>query len=417
MTPSATLHPRWQRLQRRALLVGLVAAGLCVLGYFAHPAQFFRSYLMAYMFWLGVVLGCLAILMLHHLVGGRWGVVLRRGLEAATRLLPLMLVLYIPLIFGLSELYVWAPGATVSAQGRQALGVTASTQREALPGGVAAPGLSALQQVYLRVPFFLGRAGVYFVVWLGLAFFLNRWSRQQEQEPDPLVIRTRQRRLGMVSGGGLVLYGLTMTFAAVDWLMSLEPQWFSTVYGFLVLTGQLLVAMAFAILVTFWLAQDEPYAAVASPELWRDLGNLLLAGVMLWAYMAFAQLLIIWSGDLPEEIRWYLHRAHGGWNWVGVGLVGLHFAVPFCLLLSRRVTRWAPALATVAAVLCGLHLVDVFWLVMPAFFPGRLRVHWLDIVAPIAVGGLWLAAFLWQLQRRSLLPWYEPSLQEAMPHG
>src|SRR5215470_13069776 len=228
MTPSATFQLRWQRLQRRALLVGLVAVGLCVLGYFVHPAQFFRSYLMAYMFWLGVVLGCLAILMLHYLVGGLWGVVLRRGLEAGTRLLPLMLVLYIPLIFGIPELYPWAPGATVSAQGRQAL-----------PGGVAEPGLSALQQVYLQVPFFLGRAGVYFVAWLVLAFFLNRWSRQQEQAADPPLIHTRQRSLGLLSGGGLVLYGLTVTFAAVDWMMSLEPQWFSTIYGFVVITGQL----------------------------------------------------------------------------------------------------------------------------------------------------------------------------------
>jgi hypothetical protein len=292
-----------------------------------------------------------------------------------------------------------------------------SAQGVALPGGAAVPGLSAWQQVYLRVPFFLGRAAVYFIAWLVLAWLLNRWSRQQEQEPDPLVIRTRQRRLGMVSGGGLVLYGLTMTLAAVDWTMSLEPQWFSTIYGFLVLIGQALVAMAFAILVTFWLAQDEPYAAVASPELWHDLGNLLLAFVMLWAYIAFSQLLITWSGDLPEEIRWYLHRSHGGWNWVGVVLASVHFAVPFCLLLSRRVTRRAPTLAAVAAVLFGFHLVDVFWLVMPAFSPGRLRVHWLDIVAPVAVGGLWLAAFLRQLQRRSLLPWYEPSLQEATPHG
>ena len=394
MTPSATLQPRWQRLQHRALLVGLVATGLCVMGYFVHPAQFFRSYLMAYLFWLGVVLGCLAILMLHYLVGGRWGIVIRRGLEAGTRLLPLMLVLYMPLVFGIPELYAWAR-----------------------PGGVGEPGMSPLQQVYLRLPFFLGRAGVYFASWLVLALFLNRWSRQQEQEPDPLVIRTRQRRLGLLSGGGLVLYGLTMTFAAVDWMMSLEPQWFSTVYGFLVMTGQLLVAMAFAILTTSWLAKDEPYASVASPELWRDLGNLLLAFVMLWAYIAFAQLLITWSGDLPEEIPWYLHRAHGGWNWVGVVLVVLHFALPFCLLLSRRITRRAQSLTMVAAVLFCLHLVDVFWLVMPAFFPGRLRVHWLDLVAPIAVGGLWLAAFLWQLQRRSLLPWHEPFLQEAIPYG
>jgi len=291
----------------------------------------------------------------------------------------------VPLIFGIHELYAWAR-----------------------PAGEAHHELSALQQVYLQVPFFLGRAGLYFAVWLVLAFFLNRWSRQQEQASDVLVIRTRQRRLSLLSGGGLVLYGLTMTFAAVDWLMSLEPQWFSTAYGLVVMTGQLLAAMAFAILTTAWLARDE---------LFHDLGNLLLAFVMLWAYIAFSQFLIIWSGNLPEENRWYLHRAHGGWNWVAVVLVVVHFALPFVMLLSRQITRRAQPLAMVAAVLFGIHLVDAFWLVMPAFFPGQLHVHWLDIVAPIAVGGLWLAAFLWQLQRRSLLPWYEPRLQEVMPHG
>jgi hypothetical protein len=175
--------------------------------------------------------------------------------------------------------------------------------------------------------------------------------------------------------------------------------------------------MALAILVTSWLAKDEPYASVVSPELFHDLGNLLLAFVMLWAYMAFSQLLIIWSGDLPEEIRWYLSRAYGGWNWVGVLLLLVHFAVPFLLLLSRQVKRQVQGLTKVAAMIFGAHLVDVFWLVMPAFFPSRFHLHWLDIAAPIGLGGLWLAAFLWQLQRRSLLPWHEPSLQEAVPHG
>jgi hypothetical protein len=208
-----------------------------------------------------------------------------------------------------------------------------------------------------------------------------------------------------------------MTFAGVDWMMSLEPQWFSTTYGCLVGTGQLLVGMAFAILAMSWLAQDEPYASAATPELVHDLGNLLLAFVMLWAYIAFTQFLIIWSGDLPEEVDWYLHRAHGGWNWVAVVLVTFQFALPFCSLLLCRITRRAQRLALVAAVLFCAHLVDVFWLVMPAFSPGQLYVHWLDLVAPVGVGGLWLAAFLWQLQRRSLLPWHEARLQEAMQHG
>jgi hypothetical protein len=349
---------------------------------------------MAYMFWLGVGLGCLAILMLHYLVGGRWGVVIRRVLEAGTRLLPLMVVLGIPLVFGLHALYPWTHS-----------------------GSVGGHELSPWQQVYLRVPFFLVRAGIYFTTWLVLGFFLNRWSYQQEQNHDPLVIRTRQRRLGLLSGGGLVVYGLTVTFAAVDWMMSLQPHWFSTIYGLLVVTGQLLVAMAFAILVTSWLAQDEPYAAVVSPALLHDLGNLLLAFVMLWAYMAFSQLLIIWSGNLPEEIPWYLSRAYGGWNWVGILLLLLHFAVPFFLLLSRQTKRRVQGLTIVAAMIFGAHLVDVFWLVMPAFFPARFHLHWLDLIAPIGLGGLWWAAFLWQLQRRSLLPWHEPSLQEAVTHG
>jgi hypothetical protein len=394
MPPHATIAPHVQRLQRQAGLVGLVCAGLCVVGYFLYPAQFFRSYLMAYMFWLGVVLGCLAILMVHHLVGGLWGMVIRRGLEASTRLLPLMLLLFVPLLFGISELYPWAR-----------------------PGGLEGHGADQFRRLYLRLPFFWGRAGVYFVVWLLLVFFLNRWSRQQEQTPDPLVIRSRQRRLGLLSGVGLALYGLSMTFAAVDWMMSLEPSWFSTIYGFLVMTGQLLVAMAFAIVVTSWLAKEAPFAAVTPPMVFHDLGNLLLAFVLLWAYNAFSQLLIIWSGDLPEENSWYLHRASGGWNWVGVFLLVLHFAVPFCMLLSRQTKRRAQVLTVVAAVVFCTHLVEVFWLVMPAFFPGHLRVHWLDIVAPLAIGGLWLAAFLWQLPRRSLLPWHEPRLQEVLQHG
>ena len=273
------------------------------------------------------------------------------------------------------------------------------------------------RHLYLQVPFFLGRAGVYFAVWLVLAFALNRWSRQQEQAQEPSVIHSRQRRLGLLSGVGLVLYGLTMTFAAVDWMMSLEPHWFSSIYGFLIVAGQFLVAMAFAIIAASWLARDAPFAMVTPPALWHDLGNLLLAFVLLWAYIAFAQLLIIWSGDLPEENVWYLHRAHGGWHWVGVFLIVLHFAVPFFLLLSRQVKRRVQVLTLVAAVVFCAHLVDVFWLVMPAFFPGHLMCTGLIVWHLLLLGGLWLAAFLWQLPKRSLLPWHEARLQEVMHHG
>jgi preprotein translocase subunit YajC len=304
-----------------------------------------------------------------------------------------MVVLFVPLLFGVPGLYAWAR-----------------------PGGLEGHDTAQFLHVYLRVPFFLGRTGFYFVVWLVLAFFLNRWSYQQEQAHDTEVIGSRYRRLGLLSGVGLVLYGLTTTFAAVDWMMSLEPHWFSTIYGFLIVTGQLLAATAFAIMVTAWLAHDEPLASVASPALFHDLGNLLLAFVLLWAYTAFSQLLITWSGDLPEEIRWYLHRSRGGWDWVRLLLLMLHFALPFFLLLSRQTKRRRQFLPAVAALVFCMHLLDVFWLVMPAFFPEQLRVHWLDLAVPIGIGGLWLAAFLWQLQRRSLLPWHEPRLQEVVQH-
>ena len=201
-----------------------------------------------------------------------------------------------------------------------------------------------------------------------------------------------------------MLYGLTVTFASIDWMMSLEPPWFSSIYGFMMVTGQFLAAMAFAILVTAWLARSAPW------QQWRPRGSFTTWAIccwplcMLWAYMAFSQFLIIWYGNLPEEIVWYVHRAQGGWNWVGMVLLVLHFALPFVLLLSRRTKRQVQRLTSVAALVLGMHLVDIYWLVMPAFFPERLHVHWLDVVTPVAMGGLWLAAFCWQLQRRSLLP-------------
>jgi hypothetical protein len=394
MTENAAVRARLNRWQWLAFLVGLGGGLLCAFGYALSPSQFFRSYLMAYLFWLGVTLGCLAILMLHHLVGGAWGTLIRRVLEAGTRLLPLMVVLAIPLVFGVHDLYVWAR-----------------------PGAAEGSETATFRHVYLQLPFFGWRAGFYFVSWLALVYFLNRWSRQQERTQDAAVVRSRRRRLALLSGGGLVLYGLTATFAAVDWMMSLEPHWFSTIYGFLVVAGQFVAAMAFAIVITAWLADVEPFASVVSPGHFNDLGNLLLAFTMLWAYCAFSQFLIIWSGNLPEEIQWYLHRTAGGWDWFRLLLLLFHFAVPFFLLLSRGIKGRVRFLSWVAATLFVAHLLDVFWLVMPAFFPEQLHVHWLDIVAPLGVGGMWLAILMWQLKRRSLLPFHDPRLQEVMQHG
>lgn len=393
MKSSASFQTSLRRLQLIALAGGVIGLLLSIFGYLTHPLQFFRSYLLAYLFWLGITLGCMAILMLHHLVGGGWGALIRRILEAASRLVPLMLVLFIPLLSGLRDLYAWAA-----------------------PDYGETQALTWFREMYLQVAFFVARTGLYFLTWLLVIFFLNSWARQQERLQDAAAIRVRRRRLQKLSGIGLVLYGLTMSFAAIDWMMSLESHWFSTIYGFMVITGQGLSALAFAIVVIAWLARFEPVASVISADLLHDLGNLLLAFVILWAYMAFSQLLITWAGDLPEEIQWYIRRTGAGWEIIRVLLLLFHFTVPFLLLLSRAMKRHGQFLPILAAVLLGMHLIDLFWLLMPAFFPQQFHLHWLDIVIPVGMGGFWLAGFLWQLRRRTLLPLHDPHLQEVMQH-
>jgi hypothetical protein len=393
MTQHVTAPHGWDQLQWRALIAAVVGLLLCLLGVYVDALQFFRSYLVAYLFWLSIPLGCLAILMIHHLVGGAWGAMIRRVLEAATRTLPLFLVLFVPLFLGMRDLYSWAN-----------------------PAVVAGDPVLQHKSAYLNTPFFLLRVAGYFVVWLTLTYLLNRWSRRQEEAPDWAAEQSLRRRLKLLSGPGLALYGLTITFAAVDWVMSLEPLWYSTIYGMRFAATQLLAGLAFAIVLTRWLADEGPLAQVVTSDYFQDLGNFLLTFIMAWIYVAFSQYLIIWSGNLPEEISWYLRRGYGSWGGIALFLLLFHFIVPFILLLSRPLKRRASLLAALAAGLLFVHMVELFWLVMPAFYPAGLHVHWMDIVAPIGIGGLWLALFLWQLKKRSVLP-LANHLQGVHEHG
>ncbi len=378
------------RIQQRALLIGIISLLLCVLGAFFSPEQqFFRSYLIGYLFFIGVALGSLAIVMLQYLSGGAWGIVIRRLLESATRTLPLLALLFVPLILGMPHLYVWTHPEVVR-------------QSEVLQH----------KQPYLNIPFFLIRAVFYFAVWLVLAYFLNKWSREQDQKANPVIAR----RLQVISGPGLVLYGLTVTFASIDWVMSIEPQWFSTIYGLLFIGGQGLSAMSFIIAMAILLAKREPMSGVFVPSHFQDLGKLLLMFTMLWAYFSFSQLLIIWAGNLPEEIPWYLRRWQGGWQWVGVLLIVFHFALPFVLLLSRDLKRNLNMLAAVAGLLILMRFIDLFWLTVPEFYAGRFHIHWMDFAAPVGVGGIWVAFFAWQLRTRPLLPLNDPELEHMLEH-
>ena len=364
------------RAERGALVVGASGLAACLVGGVLSPAQLFRSWLVGYLFWIAIALGSLALLMLHHMVGGNWGYVIRRQLEAATRTLPLMAALAAPLVAGIHQIYSWSH-----------------------PGHV-----SPSKSLYLNVPFFVARTAIYFAAWMTLAFFLNRMSREQDRTGDPGIAR----RLQLVSGPGLVVYGLTVTFASVDWVMSLEPHWFSTIYGMLFMVGQALTTLAFVIAALWLLAGREPLAGVVTPGHFHDLGNLMLAFVMLWAYLAVSQFLIIWSGNLPEEIPWYLARLRGGWQRIALVLVLFHFAAPFLLLLQRGIKKRMRAIGTLALAVLALRLVDLYWMVAPAFHPTGLRVHWLDLAAPAGIGGLWVWFFLRRLQAQPMLPLHDP---------
>jgi hypothetical protein len=380
----------WDRVQNAALVVGAAGVLLCVAGAVVSPQHFFRAWLVGFNFWLGVALGCLLILMVQHLTGGAWGILLRRILEAGSRTLLPLAVFAVPLLFGIHSLYIWAD-----------------------PARVAADPVLEHKSPYLNVFGFVVRLAIYFVVWVLLAGFLNRWSAQQDEAAGGV---GSERRFRLLSAPGLAVYGLTITFASVDWLMSLEPRWFSTIYPAVFGVGQALGGMAFAALVLVFLAEYPPLSGVLRPVHFRDVGNMLLMFVMFWAYLSFSQYLLIWAENMPEETPWYLRRLRGSWGWVALALIFFQFVAPFASLLFRDVKENPRRLAAVAVVVLLMRFVDVVWWTEAAFE----GVSWyllLDVAALAGMGGLWLWWFLWQLGRLPLLPRHEPFMAEYLPEA
>jgi hypothetical protein len=354
-------------------LLGLAAAAV---GAFVEPAQFFRSYLTAYVYWLGLALGSLSLLLLHHLAGGRWGLVTLRILEAGAKTVLPVAVLGVPLVFGLQYLYPWSR-----------------------PEVVAADPLLQHKSLYLNVPAFLARTALYLAVWVGLGYGAARISLERDRR----VAAPAGRGLQRLSAIGLILIVLTSTFASIDWLMSLEPHWYSSLYGLLINGGHVVGALSFVILAVVLLGRRGPLAAALTPRVLNDLGSLLLAAVLIWAYLHFSQWLIIWAANLPDEIVWYLRRLGGGWQWAALGVIGLHFALPFLLLLPRALKRSRFWLGLAAALLLAAHWLDFFWIVRPAL-DAALRLHWLDAAAVAGLGGAWLGSFIWLFGRHPALP-------------
>ena len=390
-TNDSRLAGETARLSRAAFIVGLVALGGAVAYGTAHPDEFFHSYLLAFMFWNGLTVGSLAVLMLQYLTGGAWGISIRRELEAATRTLPLTAVAFLPIAFGMHSLYEWTHADVVAHD-------------EVL-----------LQKAgYLNAPFFLFRAALAFAIWIAIAWALNRWSREQDSSADH---RAVDRKLQLLSGGGLVAYALTTTWTAVDWVMSLEPHWFSTMYGVIYMAGQGLGALALATLAVVRLSKTRPVSEFLGGRHMHDLGKMMFAFTMFWAYVTFSQYLIVWSGNLPEEISWYLARFRGGWGWVGLAVLVLQFVLPFLLLLSRRANRDPRTLTLAAALVVLMRFVDLSWMILPAFSQGHFRIHPTDLTVPLALGGIWAGLYLRNLAGRPLLPVHDPGFEEALAHG
>jgi hypothetical protein len=386
---------------QRSLIVGAVFGIIAVVLAVTRPDEFYRAYLLGFLCWLGIALGSMAIIMIRHLTGGGWGVVIRRIQGAAMRTLPLLAALFIPILFGVHRLYPWAVPL-------------ASIQDEHIREHLAKNKF--ITDSYLNFSGFLIRAVIYFVIWNVLSFLLSKWS----MEGDSPSARDNTQRFKAIAGPGLILYGFTISFAAIDWVMSLDPSWISTIFGLIILIGEVLSAMCFAVVIERILFNYKPMSEMLKPDFVHDHGKWMLAFTMVWAYFSFSQWLIIWAGNLPNEITFYLKRLENGWGWIALALPLFHFAVPFAILLSRPLKRDIRKLVWVAIWLILMRFVDLFWIIEPNFSKSfTLTIS--DVVVPIAIGGIWLAYFFYNLSSLPLLPIYDPTavevLEPAHHHG
>jgi hypothetical protein len=395
VTPSDTLRPQMERVQKSALFVGIVALGVSLVGLFMDAQHFWQSYLFAYIFWAGLALGCLGVFFLHNVVGGNWGVALRRLVESGLQTLPLILLFAIPIFFALGTLYKWTD---------------ASYRTEHFAVGHKA--------AYLNPTWFIIRTLLYFAIWFFTGFRLLKMANEHDRTGDPALFKRIKGR----SAPALLIFVVTTTLAFIDWIMSLEPDWYSTIYAWMFTVGEVLLTFSFLVAVLVLLSKREPFASFLTRQHYHDIGNLMLAFTMLWAYMSFAQFLIIWSENLPDEIPWYVRRFSGGWGYIIWTIAIFHFFVPFFLLLMRFVKKHPSRLRTLAIWIILMRILDVFWVVTPAWRQRGLEVYWTDLVALVGLGGVWLWYFIQNLKSRPLLASHDPRdtyslLAKAHGHG
>ena len=389
---SPELSDTLKSLRTKAGALGVIGLGLTTVGAFMDQTQFYRSYLWTFIFWVGLSVGCLAWLMVQYLTGGAWGVIIRRICESSAKTLPLWLLLFVPVIMGIPVLYghSWA-NATLVAHDKV-------LQHKA---------------PYLNTTFFVIRGFIYLGGWALLGFLLNRISDREDREGGKKPSST----MAKIAAPGLIFWAFAVTFMATDWALSVNPHWYSTMFGLLFIAGQGLSSLSFIVCIVVLLSFHKPMSNIITPRHLHDIGKFMLANVMVWAYFSFSQFLIIWAGNLPDEIPWYMERLRGGWQYVGLTLVIGHFALPFALLLSRDLKRNFRLLRGIAIFILVIRFVDVYWQVAGDYTPGELHISWMDLTSLMGIGGLWFAFFLTNLMQRPLIPVNTPELEEALAHG
>lgn len=388
-------------LRTLALGVGGIATVAVAVGAYFNTEQALRSWLLGFIFWGGLCFGSIGVLMLQYLTGGAWGVMIRRIVEAGSRTLPLVVLLFVPIAFGVytHNIYEW-------------------THMAPTEHAIEARG------PYLTTWFWILRSVIYFAIFGVMVYLLNKWGADQDKAPDVESSRLILERASRFSGPTMVIYALVVTFAVVDWIMTLDPHWFSTIWGLLFVAGWGLSTFCFSVTILAYLLDKSPMSGILGKKHFHDLGKLMLALVMVWAYFNFSQFLIIWSGNLPEETTWFLTRMKGAWGYIGVGLILFHFAFPYLLLLKRDLKRQASLLASIAMFILFMRLVDVYYQIGPTFRvspgiveQGAFMLSWMDFAAPIAIGGIWLWWFFGQLMSRPIVPANDPYFEEAVEHG
>jgi hypothetical protein len=369
------------KFQKPAFVLGLIGLAASAYGFKTNHDQFAQSYLLAFVYWLALAGGSLALLMIHHLVSGRWGFVIQRPVEAAARTMPLFALLFIPIVLNMHQLYEWTHAEVV-----------------------AADHILQWKAPYLNEHFFKIRAVIYFVVWIFLAYTISSWSNKLDQSEDADTVK----KIRALSAIGIVVFALTMTFASFDWVMSLTPHWFSSIYGALFMVGQGLATFAFMSIMAAYMGKSSPFKGVTTAQQYHDVGNMMFAFTILWTYMSFGQFVIIWSANLPEETTWYLDRAGPGWLFISVMLFIMNFVLPFLFMLFKSNKRNPDKLKWIALWVLTMRITDYYWQIGPTFRESALDLHWLDAATFVGIGGLWLAVFFTLLKRRPLMIKHDP---------